>query len=77
MNVRYKLFCRITNSYSFGYEEFYLLGYNTGSAYYLIHAGFLLDLFFDPEDGSAILLRNVGCLSTDYTALYLRRQNSS
>jgi hypothetical protein len=37
------------------------------------HAGFFLDLFFDPEDGGDMLLRNVGWLSTDYTALYPRR----
>jgi hypothetical protein len=34
-------------------------------------AGFLLVLFFDPED------RNAGWLSTDYTALRLGRLNSS
>jgi hypothetical protein len=28
-------------------------------------AGFLLGLFFDPEDGSDMFLRNVGWLSTD------------
>jgi hypothetical protein len=33
-------------------------------------AGFLLGLFLDPEDGGHMFLRNVGCLSTDYTALY-------
>jgi hypothetical protein len=32
-------------------------------------AGFLLVLFFDPEDGGDMFLRNVGGLSTDYTAL--------
>jgi hypothetical protein len=41
------------------------------------HAGFLLGLVFDPEDGGDMLMRNVGCLSTDYTALYPRKQNSS
>jgi hypothetical protein len=34
----------------------------------------LLGLFFDHEDGSDMFLRKVGWLSTDYTALYLRRQ---
>jgi hypothetical protein len=30
------------------------------SACYLLHAGFLLDLFFDPEDGGNMFPRNVG-----------------
>jgi hypothetical protein len=29
-------------------------------AYYLFHAGFLLGLFFDREDGGKILFRKVG-----------------
>jgi hypothetical protein len=37
------------------------------------HVGFLHGLFFDPKDGGDIFLRNVGWLSTDYTALYARR----
>jgi hypothetical protein len=37
------------------------------------HADFLLSLFFDPEDGGDIFLRNVGYLSTDYAALYPNR----
>jgi hypothetical protein len=41
------------------------------------HAGFLLCLFFDPEDGGDMFLRNAGWLSTDYTALYPRRYNCS
>jgi hypothetical protein len=41
------------------------------------YAGFLLSLYFDPEDGGDMFLRNVGCLSTDYTALYPRRWCSS
>jgi hypothetical protein len=41
------------------------------------HAGFFLGLFFDPEDGGDMFLRNVGLLSTDYTALYPRGQKSS
>jgi hypothetical protein len=34
-------------------------------------------LFFSPEYGSHMVLRNVGWLSVDYTALYPRIQNSS
>jgi hypothetical protein len=44
---------------------------------YLLYLGFLLGLFFDPEDGGDIFFRNIGSLSTDYTMLYLRRYNSS
>jgi hypothetical protein len=39
----------------------------------LLHAGFLIGLFYDLENGGDIFLRNVGLLSTDYTALYPRR----
>jgi hypothetical protein len=38
----------------------------------MLHAGFLLGLFFDLEDGGNIFLQNVGYLLTDYTALYPR-----
>jgi hypothetical protein len=41
------------------------------------YSGFLLMLFFDPEDGGDIFLLNVGWLSTDYTVLYPTRYNSS
>jgi hypothetical protein len=41
------------------------------------HAGFLSGLFFNPEDGGDMFLRNVGWLSTEYMALYPRRQNPS
>jgi hypothetical protein len=47
-------------------RKFYLPGYDV-----------VLGLFFDPEDGGDMFLRNVGCLSTDYTALHHRRHNSS
>jgi hypothetical protein len=40
------------------------------------HTGILLGLF-DPEDGGDMFLRNVGSLSTDYRALYPRKQYSS
>jgi hypothetical protein len=33
----------------------------------------LAEIFFDPEDGGDMCLRNVGCISTDYTALHPRR----
>jgi hypothetical protein len=36
---------------------------------YLLHACFLLGLFFDPEDGGDMFLRNVGRLAMDYTTL--------
>jgi hypothetical protein len=42
-------------------------------ACYLFHAGFLLGLFFGPEDEGDMFLRNVGQILTDYTALYPRR----
>jgi hypothetical protein len=48
-----------------------------GSAFHLPHAGSLLGLFFDTEDGGHIFLRNVGRFSTDYTGLYPRMYNSS
>jgi hypothetical protein len=43
------------------------------SAWYLLHTGFLRGLFFDPEDGGDMYLRNVGGISTGYAALYPRR----
>jgi hypothetical protein len=46
-------------------------------ASYVLHAGFLLGLFFDPDKGGEVFLRNFGPLSTDYTALYPIRQNYS
>jgi hypothetical protein len=40
-------------------------------------AGFLLGIFFSPEDGGDIFLRNVDYLLLNYTALYPRKYNSS
>jgi hypothetical protein len=49
------------------YDEFYLLGYNTESrACYLLHAGFLLYLFFNTKDEGDVFLWNFGRLSTDF-----------
>jgi hypothetical protein len=52
--------------------------FETNSYCYLLHAGFLLGLFLDPEDRGDMFLHNVGIIrvSVDYMALYsyLRRQ---
>jgi hypothetical protein len=40
------------------------------SACYLLRADFLLGLFFNPENGGDMLLRNVRLFSWNYTALY-------
>jgi hypothetical protein len=39
---------------------------SSGSACYLLHAGFLLGLFLDSKDNGGMFLRNVGWLSTDH-----------
>jgi hypothetical protein len=33
----------------------------------------LAEIFVDPEDGGNMFLRNVGCISKDYTASHPRR----
>jgi hypothetical protein len=48
-----------------------------GSACHLLHAGCLLGLLCDPEDGGSMFLPNVSKLLTDYTASHLTRQYSS
>jgi hypothetical protein len=58
-NHKYVHICRIWGSRSGGYEE--------------REASSQQGLFFDPEDGGDMFLRNVGWLSTDYTVLYPRR----
>jgi hypothetical protein len=45
--------------------------------FYLIYVAFLPGLFVHPQVGGHKFLRNVDSLSTDYMALYPRRQNSS
>jgi hypothetical protein len=59
----------IWDSHNGGYEEYYLVWY------YAMEAGILLGLF-DSEDGGDVFLRNVGSLSTDFTALYPRTLRS-
>jgi hypothetical protein len=49
----------------------------TGFLASCIHVGCLLRLFFDLGYGGCMFLRNIGWLSTDCTAIYPRRQNSS
>jgi hypothetical protein len=41
---------------------------------YRLYAGFLLGLFFDPEDVSNMFLQNIGLLSADYMLLHYRSQ---
>jgi hypothetical protein len=48
----------MSDTYDNYLEVFYLLGYNAN----LFHAGFLLILYFDPEDRGTVFLLNVGCL---------------
>jgi hypothetical protein len=37
-----------------------MMNFYVGFASYILHAGFMYGLFFDPEDGSDMFLRNVG-----------------
>jgi hypothetical protein len=64
-------------------EEFCLLEYDaiysvesqqtfeTNSYCYLLHAGFLLGLFLDPEGKGDMLLKNVGIISVDYCCYFM------
>jgi hypothetical protein len=54
-----------------GFEVFtaVVMAFCLPPAYLLV----LAEIFFDPEDGSDMFLRNVGCISTDYTASHPRR----
>jgi hypothetical protein len=47
------------------FGETYCFHTGHSSAFYLLHSGFLLRLFFDPEDGGDVFLQNVGQLLTD------------
>jgi hypothetical protein len=58
VGVELALSCRILGSDSGGYEELYLLGCRALLAT-SFHAGFLLALFFNTEDGCDMLVRNV------------------
>jgi hypothetical protein len=68
------------------YEQFYLLGHDVNRHFRAnvallsfllpIHIGFLIGLFFYPEDGGDMFLRIVVWLSMDYTAFCPRRYNS-
>jgi hypothetical protein len=59
--------CRIWGSHSDCYKEFHLLGYNAMQSVECqltfqrtcFHAGFLLSLFFDSEDGGDMFLQNI------------------
>jgi hypothetical protein len=59
-------------SFSLCYKR-YFINCNSCLLASCFHASFLRYLFFDPEDGGDMFLRNVGWHSTDYTALYPRR----
>lgn len=43
----------------------------------LLHAGFFTGIFFDPEDGRGVFLRDISWHLPDNTVLYFRRYNSS
>jgi hypothetical protein len=62
--MRKLIYCRVR------FEVLAAVGHN--SACYLLHPGFLLGLFFDPEDGGDIFHRNISELLMDYTALHPR-----
>jgi hypothetical protein len=81
MFIKWRALIRMTHNKEHGgfqvlsgdYEEYHLLGCDATC----LHAGILLSLFFNPEDGGDMFLQIVGWLSRDYMALYHRRQYSS
>jgi hypothetical protein len=44
-----------------------------GSACFLLHAGLLLGLSFEPEGRVNIFLQNASCLPADYTAIIAQK----
>jgi hypothetical protein len=65
----------ITQCSSVGPCHFHIQGWRITQASCLLHAGFSLGLLFNSGNGD-MLLRNVGCLSTYYTASEDRTLNS-
>jgi hypothetical protein len=51
-------------------KEYVAYIFGVESSCYLLHAGFLLRVVFYVEDEGEMFLRNIGYISTDYTALY-------
>jgi hypothetical protein len=66
VNRRFEGICRL-----------HLQGWRINQACYLLYVRVLLVLFFHHEDRGDMFLRNVGIPSTDYTALYTKRWDSS
>jgi hypothetical protein len=54
------IFCDVTLCSPFKFNRHFGGTYRSGSACYLLHTGFLLGLFFDPEDGGDMFFRNFG-----------------
>jgi hypothetical protein len=67
-----RLHVRMRVSHWGGHHEFSLLEYNY-SALYLSHTSSFLGLISNSEDEGNMFLRNVGWLSTDYTAFHSSR----
>jgi hypothetical protein len=51
-----KTFYCIRGSHSCGHKQFNLLGYKASFVYWLLSAGFLLDLPFDPEGAGKMFI---------------------
>jgi hypothetical protein len=44
-------------------------------ACFVLIAGFIFDVFFDPKNGGGLFYQNISCFSVDYVALYPTRYN--